>query len=390
MDRVSENELIDLSKIEFKKIFNYEAQLGSIAPGRINIIGEHTDYNLGLAMPQAINRWVCTLISKRDDNNINIYSSAFKKLIATNLDRISSGKENWEKYILGVVKALDDKINIKNGFDLFIGGNISIGAGISSSAALEVSIVLSIYKMINKKIDKIKVLEICNYVEKKYLGINSGMLDQYASLFSRRDKIMIVDFSTLNHEYFKFNIENASWVLVNSMVYRELVTSKYNERVEECKKGLDIINKNKENKKQINEINEIDLSKLESHELYYKRLLHVISENKRVKMMKDAMLSKNVHLIGKLLNESHASLFQNYEVSCDEIESIIRISKEQCGFYGGRIMGGGFGGCTINLVEKSKVNSFIKNVENHFFTKYNCKVAIGCVNFSKGAFTFNN
>ena len=390
MGRISKSKLISDCKVEFKKIFKCDSQIISIAPGRINIIGEHTDYNSGLAMPQAIDKWICTLISQRSDRNINIYSSAFKKKQTIDLDDLSESKQKWQKYILGSIQAFNSKHSINTGFNIFIGGNIPIGFGMSSSAALEVSILYSLMKMLNIKLEKFEILKLSNLVEKKYLGINSGMLDQYASLFSNKKKMMVVDFSILKHRYFNYSIKNAKWILINSMVSRELVSSLYNKRVKECKEGLGIINQKLKIKKTFNEVNIDDLSDFHNDSDLRKRLIHLVNENKRVKKMKNAIQIGNLAMIGELLNRSHISLSKNYEVSCKEIESIIKISRKQIGFYGGRIMGGGFGGCTINLVEESRVTEFIDAVKKHFFTKFKYKIDFEYVNFTDGAMVYLN
>ena len=387
MDAISKYDLINISKNEFEKQFSIGGDSVALAPGRINFIGEHTDYNLGLAMPIAINRWICTVIRKRNDRIINIYSSNFQENICTNLDNLKSNKL-WKKYILGCIQIIKDRFNIQTGIDVLIKGNIPIGFGFSSSAALEISLLGALFSIYNLKINYRLILKLSNEVENNYIGIKSGMLDQYTSLFSKRYTPLVIDFYTLNHTYTNMNIKNGTWVIINSMVDRKLIKSKYNDRVNECSRGLKKINKFSGKSMMMNEITLQDLKIIKDDIVLYNRLYHVVSENKRVISMQKSLDEGNLYDIGNILNQSHESLSKYYDVSCSEIESIIKISNNQKGFYGGRIMGGGFGGCTISLVETSKKDIFIENVISSFFNEYHYKIKVESVDFSDGLEVF--
>ena len=383
MDGISKYDLIELSKKQFQERFVFEGDSISIAPGRINLIGEHTDYNSGFAMPIAINRWVCSVVKKRTDQKVNVYSSNFKKSISADLNSLNSG-ELWEKYTLGCIQIVKDRFNIKNGVDVLINGNIPIGFGVSSSAALEVSFLGALLSVYGLDISLPLILKLSSHVEHKYLGIKSGILDQYTSLYSKKEQPLLIDFSNLSHIYVESNIENASWVLINSMVKRNLVDSEYNNRVKECKEGLSLINRITSKTLSFNEITKKDLELIKSYKIPYRRLSHLLSENERVLSMKNVLKKGNLKKIGELLNQSHESLSKSYNVSCKEIEEIIKISKKQDGFYGGRIMGGGFGGCTINLVDINNKDIFIKKVKSLFMQKYNYSLEVLNVESSNG------
>ena len=383
MDRITKNQLISLSKNDFKKEFGINCKYISLAPGRINIIGEHTDYNLGLAMPIAIDRWICVLISKREDSNFNICLSNFNKKSNIDLNSlVLDGKFN--DYVIACLKIVKDNFKINKGLNILIKGNIPIGFGVSSSAALEVSLLAGLLKAYDIKHDLSSILMLSNSVENNYLGINSGILDQYASLYSKKNEPLLIDFSNSTHVYVENNISNSEWVLINSMVNRELVNSKYNERVKECSKGLILINKKLHSKKNMNELTVEDLDLIKNKKILFNRLKHVILENRRVKLMKNEIKKGNLVEIGRLLNESHSSLTNLYQVSCDEIESIINFSTACSGFYGGRIMGGGFGGCTLSLVSKECLDVFIKDVISLFYDKYQYSPKVEVVKFSDG------
>ena len=386
MDRVSKHDLKNKYQNEFIIRFNKKPNVIACAPGRINIIGEHTDYNKGLAMPAAINRWIFTCLSKRKDKKINIYSLNYNKRITSSIDKIHKGKSLWERYVFGAVKIILKNENISSGFDMLIAGNVQIGFGMSSSAALEVSILSGLLKIFN--LNLINILSYCKEIENKILGINSGLLDQYASLHSKKGKVLLIDFSKLTHTYHKIKTNNTSWLLVNSLIKRELVNSNYNKRVKECQEGLAKINQQIKIKKDINEISKKDLSLIKSNTNLYHRLLHVIEENNRVKLMIKTLQIGNFKKAGIILNQSHKSLSKLYEVSCGEIEDIIKISHRQTGFLGGRIMGGGFGGCTINLIEKDYLMEFIKKVNEQFYIKNNYKLEFEIVEFSNGLYLY--
>ncbi len=390
MDRITKDYLVsDFKEIFFSK-FKKNPEIISAAPGRVNIIGEHTDYNFGLAMPIAIDKWIISMLSERSDRKVNIHSVNYSKTILSNLNDLENHSELWEKYVKSSINVINKKYNLNNGFDILIGGNIPIGFGMSSSAALEVSIVSCILGKYFDKNDKYEILEICNKVEKDMLGIESGMLDQYASIFSMDKNFLLIDFNNISHEYFDSNMKESSWLLINSMISRELVDSEYNIRVAECREGLNLLNKLTGKKLSLSSLLLKDIEFIKNNRKLYNRLFHICSENQRVNKMREEILSGNLVNIGKLLLESHYSLSTKYEVSCDEIDFIISISKEHSGFFGGRIMGGGFGGCTINLVKKKLKKEFMCFVKDKFYKKYKSNIEIEEVVFSEGSHLLRN
>ena len=384
MARITKDNLIFEYKKFFLKEYNSNPEIISAAPGRVNIIGEHTDYNQGLAIPAAIDKWIITLLSRRDDSYINVYSINYKKRKKFNFNELDASEELWERYIKATLFVIKSEYNLELGFNFLIGGNIPIGFGMSSSAALEVSIVSSILSLCSLDYDNYKILKICNIVEKEILGINSGMLDQYASIFSVKNKFLLIDFSKIEHQYFKNDIQGSSWILINSMVKRNLIDSEYNNRVDECREGIDLINKKTKYNISLNSISIKDLDYIKKQKNIYNRLFHVINENHRVRQMKNELVKGDLNKIGDLLNQSHHSLSNYFEVSCKEIESIIQFSKNHSAFYGGRIMGGGFGGSTINLIDNNLKNEFIAYVKSEFYNEYNYKIEIEEVCFADG------
>tara|TARA_A100001011_G_scaffold400793_1_gene518936 strand:+ start:3220 stop:4386 length:1167 start_codon:yes stop_codon:yes gene_type:complete len=384
LDRISRFKLVEETKKIFKSRFSVDPAHTSSAPGRINIIGEHTDYNLGLAMPVGINRWVCASISHRVDSQIHVFSKNFNKSLQLDLIGNIETTDLWEKYIVGILSVVKQRFNIKFGFNMLLYGNVPIGAGVSSSAALEVAILGSIKELYQLSITTNEFLDICSKVDNDYVGVKSGMLDQYVSLLSDKQGPMLIDFSKSSHKNLKFSLKKENFILINSLVDRKLARSDYNVRVKECREALELINSKLDQSKKIYEIDCEDLNYLDRHSIHYKRLYHVVTENQRVYKLLSAIKEGNINMVGKILSYSHKSLSENYEVSCNEIESIIKVSNYAPGFYGGRIMGGGFGGCTVNLVDSDRLEEFESYVHYHLCSKYSLNVKIERVEFSDG------
>lgn len=355
------SETIDL----FVKRFNIRPEFTCAHPGRVNLIGEHLDYNNGVSISCGINRWISVSISKRQDNQIFVRSENLNSEVIFSTYLEDNTKELWHKYVFGSLNIFSDYYKLKKGLNIIINSNLPIGAGLSSSAALEVALFSAFFNLFNIDIDRLELAKLCQKVEHKYLLINSGLLDQLSSVYAKDNYYTLIDFQDLSHFYIKDNIKDTSLLVINSMVKRELAQSKYLERLEECKKGFQIINQN-----QLNKILEPDLNKLESNPILKKRFVHILSEYRRVYQMKDCIINNNVIDAGKILIESHDSLKQDYEVSCKEIDYLIDISIEYPDWYGGRIMGGGFGGCTINLVRNGSVDKYIDLISRNYRKKF--------------------
>lgn len=355
------SETIDL----FIKRFNVKPEFTCAHPGRVNLIGEHLDYNNGVSMSCGINRWVSVSISSRQDDQIFVRSENLNSEVIFSIDLEDKTKELWHKYVFGSLNIFSDRYELKKGLNVIINSNLPIGAGLSSSAALEVALFSAFFNLFNIEIDRLELAKLCQEVEHKYLLINSGLLDQLSSIYAKDSCYTLIDFQDLSHCYIKNNIKETSLLVVNSMVKRELAESKYIERLEECKKGFQIINQN-----QLNKILESDLNKLESNPIFKKRFLHILSEYRRVYQMRDCIINNNVIDAGKILIESHDSLKQNYEVSCKEIDFLIDISIEYPDWYGGRIMGGGFGGCTINLISNKSVDQYVDFINRSYGNEF--------------------
>ncbi len=357
---------------EFRNKFHCDHESISLAPGRINIIGEHTDYNNGFAMPIAINRYVCVAISKSNKDYSSVYSMNYKCLIhITNSNRYVNN-DPWNRLIHTLVNELQNKYTLVMKTNIVIVGDIPIGCGLSSSTAFVIANVIAYLDLFSIEINKIDLALLCHKIECKAFGSSCGLLDQYGIIFSKKNKLLMIDFESNKMEYIPQNIKGCSWVLINSKIQRELSNSAYMERVRECRKGLEILSKHCQITN-YRDINKEALSILEEeNNIIFKRLLHLISENERVLNMKKAILNSDKLSVGNILLHSHQSLKELYEVSCQEIDYIIDISKDFPNWFGGRIIGGGFGGCSIHLVFEDVVDEY----KNYIIDYYNNKIGI--------------
>tara|TARA_B100001142_G_C14341515_1_gene658082 strand:+ start:2084 stop:3202 length:1119 start_codon:yes stop_codon:yes gene_type:complete len=362
---INKEQIISKTIKSFIEYFDSEPEFTCAYPGRVNLIGEHLDYNKGMSISCGINRWIAVSVSNRKDNKIIVRSENLKSEIIFNLELKDKPIELWHKYVFGSLNIFASHYQLKKGLNIIINGNVPIGSGLSSSAALEVALLSSYFNLFNIEIDKLELAKLCQKIEHEYLLIDSGLLDQFSSIYAKNNYYTLINFEDLSYSYIENNIKGTSLLVINSMVKRELANSKYIERVEECKKGFKIINQNK-----LDKISESDLKNIESHPVLKKRFLHILSEYRRVYQMKGCIINNNVIDAGKILIESHNSLKQDYEVSCNEINFLIDVSMESQAWYGGRIMGGGFGGSTVNLVNTKSIEEYIDLVDRSYKNEF--------------------
>jgi len=382
--------LIERTKNIFFRRYNHYPDVISVSPGRVNIIGEHVDYTKGLSMPVAIDKYLCVAISKNNKNTIDVYSENLKESYTSKLHKISNHKI-WHKYVQGSILESVKDLDYNGGLELVINSNIPMGKGISSSAALELSIVCSTLKLFNVHLKDEEIINRCQRVDHNYVGIKSGKLDQSACLLSKNKSVFIIDFADLSIDYIPINFEKVSWVLIDSGIRRELATSKYHRRVEQCEEAFKILlkeNKNLENFRDIDESKYFLIDLLPSK--LKRRVTHIISENKRVLSMKNAIKNNQFSEIGNILCKSHESLRDNYEVSCEEIDFLVDSSRELEYWYGGRIMGGGFGGSTINLIKEGAEEVYIELISEMYEKKFNVRCESMIITFVDGVKTIDN
>ena len=353
---------------KFNEIFNENCEKVFFSPGRINLIGEHTDYNGGFVFPCPITLGTYAAISKRSDNLFKVYSLNFedKGTIEFSLDNLEYKKEdNWANYVKGIVKfLLEGGYKITHGFDMLVYGNIPNGAGLSSSASLEMLCAKIFREEFNLDMDDVQAALLGKTVENKYIGVNSGIMDQFAISLGKKDEAIQLDCNTLNYEYVPVKLQGKTIVIMNTNKRRELADSKYNERRAECDSSLEKL-------KEVCDINALCELTPEEFEKYAhvigdetkaRRCRHAIYENARVKKAVEALKENDIVTFGKLMNDSHTSLRDDYEVTGKELDTLAEVSWKQPGVLGARMTGAGFGGCAIAIVNDEDVENFIKNV----------------------------
>ena len=345
------------------------------SPGRVNLIGEHIDYNGGCVLPCALTIGTYGLFRKRTDKKVLCYSMNFeeKGIIEFDLENIKyEEKDDWANYVKAVIWAFSKKFgNIDTGFEFLCFGNIPNGSGLSSSASLELLISRILIDEYNINIDMIEASVLSQLAENKFIGVNCGIMDQFAIAMGKEKHAALLNTDNLDYKYVPIDLGNFKIVIANTNKERKLSESKYNERRSECEKALSFIKKEKE----INNLAELSVDEFEKikniieDEICQKRACHVVYENERTKKAVAELEKNNLKEFGKLLNESHKSLKELYEVTGIELDTLVEISLKQEGVLGSRMTGAGFGGCTISLVQEEFIPEFIKNVGNKYKEK---------------------
>jgi galactokinase len=348
---------------EFQSLLNDGARLFR-APGRVNLIGEHTDYNDGFVMPAAIGLSTWVAVALRDDRKLSIFSENFSELIEFDLDDVGrQGNGHWSNYVTGVAVALEQAGHHLRGASLRIRSEVPIGAGLSSSAALEVATAYALLANSDLKIDRTCLAKLCQRAENEFVGARCGIMDQFVSNHGQAGKALLLDCRSLEYKLLSLPA-SARLVICNTMVKHELARGAYNERRAECAAGAQRLARVLPGVKALRDVteNDLELNGSELPEVIYRRCRHVISENARVLEAASALERGDLDRFGQLMNESHRSLRDDYEVSCAELDLMVDSARQAQGVYGARMTGGGFGGCTINLVKSESVEEFKRTV----------------------------
>lgn len=353
---------------KFTEIFGEQAEATFFSPGRINLIGEHTDYNGGHVFPCAISLGTYGAARKREDNKLRFYSANFEDLgiIETSLDDLKyDKKDNWVNYAKGMIYFLKETgHDVDKGMDIFIEGNIPNGSGLSSSASLEMLIGVIAQELFNLDIDRVDLVKLGMETENKFIGVNSGIMDQFAVGMGKQNQAILLDTNTLEYSYAPVDMENNVIVIMNTNKRRELADSKYNERRSECETAVGEL----QAKLDIKTLGELDAQTFDEYayliedENRLKRARHAVWENQRTMQAQAALEEGDLEKFGRLVNASHVSLEHDYEVTGIELDTLAHTAWKQEGVLGARMTGAGFGGCGIAIVDKDKVEAFKENV----------------------------
>ncbi len=376
---------------EFKKVFGEGGDVFTFfAPGRVNLIGEHTDYNGGHVFPCALTIGTYAAVRKNQDNTLRFYSMNFEQLgvITSNVIELTNRKEDdWANYPKGVIWALEQKgYSIQGGMDVLYYGNIPNASGLSSSASLEVLTGYIIKELFNIDIDMVQIALISQYAENKFIGVNCGIMDQFACAMGKKDNAIFLDTSNLAYEYAPIKLENAKIIIACSNKKRGLGDSKYNERRSESETALAEL----QTVVKIQTLGELSEEEFEAKKsviadpIHTKRAKHAVYENQRTIKAVAALKANNITEFGLLMNASHVSLRDDYEVTGIELDTLVEAAWQQKGVIGSRMTGAGFGGCTVSIVENNEVDTFIQQVGKTYEEKIGYKADFYVVDIGNG------
>lgn len=377
---------------KFAELYGGEGDIRTyFAPGRVNLIGEHTDYNGGHVFPCALTMGTYAAARKREDRTLRFYSMNFEKagVITTSLDDLVCREDaGWTNYPKGVFWAFGEKGNpVPSGMDIVIFGDIPNGSGLSSSASLEVLIGVMLRDMFGFEVSQVEIALIGQFSENNFNGMNCGIMDQFASAMGKKDHAIFLNTADLSYEYASVKLDHARIVIANSNVKHSLVGSEYNVRRQQCESAL----KQLQAVTDIQALGDLDIPRFEEHKdaisdpVERNRAKHAVYENQRTLQAVQALKNNDIAAFGKLMNESHVSLRDDYEVSCPEMDILAEEAWKRPGVLGSRMTGGGFGGCTVSIVENSSVDAFIEQVGAAYEKRTGIKADFYVVDIGQGA-----
>jgi len=365
---------------KFRELYGEGASLFT-SPGRINLIGEHTDYNGGFVFPGAVDKGIMAAIRPNGTERVRAWSLDMNEASEFGLGEADKPAQSWARYIFGVCREVQKRGGRIGGFDTVFAGDVPLGAGMSSSAALESTYAFALNELWQCGIDKFELAKIGQATEHNYCGVNCGIMDQFASVFGKRGNLIRLDCRSLEYEYFPFDPKGYRLVLLDSRVKHELVGSPYNDRRASCERVARVLG---QEFLRGATMEQLDAVKGQISEEDYKRARYVIGEECRVLDVCDALGRGDYETVGRRMYETHWGMSKDYEVSCEELDFLVEVA-EACGVTGSRIMGGGFGGCTINLVKDERYDDFIAKAREQFAARYGHEPKVYDVVISNGS-----
>ncbi|WP_437921121.1 galactokinase [Sphingobacterium sp. LRF_L2] len=360
----------------YKTVFESQPTHIVRSPGRINVIGEHTDYNEGFVLPTAIDKAIYVGVGKREDDLIRLYAEDFKAYFEISLNDIRPVDEGWPNYILGVVNQLKERQAHIGGFNMYIDGDVPLGAGLSSSAALECAAGYALNTLFDLQIERVEIAKIGQLAEHTYAGVKCGIMDQFASVMSKAGHVVKLDCRDLSFSYKPLELGDYAILLLNTNVKHSLASSAYNDRREACESGVALVRKEYP---EVNSLRDVSVAMLDAlvkpvNEDMYTKCRFVVEENQRLNAACDALESGDLEELGRQMFRAHDGLSKEYEVSCKELDFLVDYVKSFPEVLGARMMGGGFGGCTINLVKKSFQDLLIERLAPIYKEKFDLEL----------------
>lgn len=351
------------------------------SPGRINLIGEHTDYNNGYVMPAAIDKAAYMVITPRTDDIIQLHSIDLKDSFTLRISEVEEAAGiHWYAYVLGVVSELQKKGYTPRGFELAFTADIPIGAGLSSSAALECATIFGLNQLWNLQLDRFFMVQLAQKAENNFVGVQCGIMDQFASMFGKKGQVTQLDCRSLEYQYFPFHAPGIKIVLLDTQVKHSLASSEYNTRRQECETGVAVIQQKYPEVKSLRDANMDMVNELLSgrNDKVYNRCKYVVEEKLRVEAASIDLQNNNLEAFGKRMYQTHEGLSKEYEVSCEELDFLVEAARKEPAILGARMMGGGFGGCVITLMKENEIDAVVARISEAYKTslKQDLKVYI--------------
>lgn len=374
-----------LLKQEFIQRYGREP-LVAAAPGRINLIGEHTDYNKGFVLPAAVDKRIYAAIAKNGTDTINVFARQFSESVSFAVND-NEPRKGWVNYLLGVTYYLQQTGTPITGIDVLIDGDIPVGAGMSSSAALCSAYGFAVNELFNLDFSRMELAVIGQKTEHSFVGLQCGIMDQFASLHGKAGHAMKLDCRSREYEYIPFNFPDYKIVLINSMVSHSLAGTEYNVRKQQCEEGVELLKKYYPD---IHSLRDVSYEQLTRHwkefnAIVYDRCTYVVNENQRLLAGCDALRHGDLIGFGEMMYASHKGLSKRYEVSCKELDFLVEKAKTMNGVVGARMMGGGFGGCTINIVHKDSIENFISYIQQAYLEQFSISSEAYVMQMEEGA-----
>jgi len=362
---------LDAVSKKFHEVYG-EQPLIVRSPGRVNLIGEHTDYNLGYVLPAAIEKSIYFALSPRTDSSCSVFSLDMNDTQDFTLQDLHPSTNAWTNYLKGVADQFRKRGNAIHGFNCVFGGDIPIGAGLSSSAAIEAGLAFGLNRLFELNLDKLSIVKLAHRAENDFVGVQCGIMDMYINVFGERGKALRLDCRTLSHKSYPFENDYISIVLFDTGISHALASTEYNQRRKECNTGVASIMERYPN---VMSLRDVSIDMLEEFEgrmnsTIYRRCKYVVEENSRVLRACATLMEKDMRGFGSLMYETHNGLSNEYEVSCEELDFLVKLAWDETSVYGSRMMGGGFGGCTISLVEKGSVEGVIKKMSAEYHRRF--------------------
>lgn len=383
-----QEQLINDTSEAFRSVFQSEPERIFLAPGRINIIGEHVDYSDGFVLPAAIDKHICFAVKKTDDSETcTFFAKDFNESFSFKVnEKQSPVSQTWVNYLLGVFNAVQESGKEIGGLQIAFSSTIPMGSGLSSSAALECGFAYILNELFDLHLTKKDLAVIGQKSEHTFVGVKCGIMDQFSSVFGKEHQVIMLDCNSLDHQYFEANLDGYSLVLFDSCVKHTHLTSGYNDRRKDVEHGKNILWKKFPEVQKFRDFTfeMLDEVKAEMGETSYKRCKYLLKEIKRVEEAAKALSEGNAEYLGKLLVETHAGLSTEFEVSCEELDFMVEETLKQNGVLGARMMGGGFGGCSINLIRDENVTEIIENITTEYKAAFGIEMKVYRVKISDG------